>query len=373
MNGLRSAMGARAELDARRLAAEHRVERARPGPPWSPASLRSCSCRVLARAPALQAPDPCGDPRDGDDVRRARRRVAHARSRFADSQRLRDLLAMAAVGTLGLIEPLRPASLPALATVSLRRLSASPPSSAGQLIVAGLFAAAAFTSGSRLVTRPRRLVALTIVALGRRGARRRPGRAPARSGPPRPRRTRRCRASERTIRPPPRLCILAIALLGVIRSAPGLRRRPRALRTHRPACWPPRRCCWRPPASTSSSAACRRIGTVAPMQLPSVCAFALVLLAATRHEPQARARVAEAAALAERRRVARDLHDGLAQDLAFIAAHGPALSEELGDDHPLVIAAAAGACHLPQHHQRAVRPGRGDGGAGAGGRRPGAT
>jgi signal transduction histidine kinase len=64
-----------------------------------------------------------------------------------------------------------------------------------------------------------------------------------------------------------------------------------------------------------------------------------VLLAATRHEPRARARVAEAAALAERRRVARDLHDGLAQDLAFIAAHGPALSEELGDDHPLVIAA----------------------------------
>jgi signal transduction histidine kinase len=62
-------------------------------------------------------------------------------------------------------------------------------------------------------------------------------------------------------------------------------------------------------------------------------------VAATRHEPQARARVAEAAALAERRRVARDLHDGLAQDLAFIAAHGPALSDELGDDHPLVIAA----------------------------------
>ena len=31
---------------------------------------------------------------------------------------------------------------------------------------------------------------------------------------------------------------------------------------------------------------------------------------------------AETAAAVERRRIARDLHDGLAQDLAFIAAHG---------------------------------------------------
>jgi signal transduction histidine kinase len=41
----------------------------------------------------------------------------------------------------------------------------------------------------------------------------------------------------------------------------------------------------------------------------------------------------------ERRRLVRDLHDGMAQDLAFIAAHGERLAAELGPDHPLVVAA----------------------------------
>jgi signal transduction histidine kinase len=49
--------------------------------------------------------------------------------------------------------------------------------------------------------------------------------------------------------------------------------------------------------------------------------------------------VAVAAAAGERRRIARDLHDGLAQDLAFIAAHGDRLARELGTEHPLAIAA----------------------------------
>jgi signal transduction histidine kinase len=39
------------------------------------------------------------------------------------------------------------------------------------------------------------------------------------------------------------------------------------------------------------------------------------------------------------RRVAQDLHDGLAQDLAFIAAHGARMASELGDEHPLTVAA----------------------------------
>src|SRR5262249_2840960 len=70
-----------------------------------------------------------------------------------------------------------------------------------------------------------------------------------------------------------------------------------------------------------------------------VPAIALLLCAAVVLERRVRARWAKAAALAERRRVARDLHDGIAQDLAFIAAHGAQMASEMGGDHPVVVAA----------------------------------
>jgi signal transduction histidine kinase len=74
-------------------------------------------------------------------------------------------------------------------------------------------------------------------------------------------------------------------------------------------------------------------------EVPGFAASALLLLAAWRYEPQTRARLARAAALAERRRVAQDLHDGLAQDLAYIAAHGSAIAAGVGNEHPIVVAA----------------------------------
>ena len=70
-----------------------------------------------------------------------------------------------------------------------------------------------------------------------------------------------------------------------------------------------------------------------------VLAAAVLLCAAVALERRVRARMARAAALAERRRVARDLHDGIAQDLAFIAAHGAHMSAEWGEEHPVVVAA----------------------------------
>ena len=70
-----------------------------------------------------------------------------------------------------------------------------------------------------------------------------------------------------------------------------------------------------------------------------VIATALLLCAAVVLERRVRARAARAAALAERRRVARDLHDGIAQDLAFIVAHGEQIATEMGEEHPLVVAA----------------------------------
>jgi signal transduction histidine kinase len=78
---------------------------------------------------------------------------------------------------------------------------------------------------------------------------------------------------------------------------------------------------------------------VSPREALRLVAVALLLAAAVSQELQMRARTARAAALAERRRVAQDLHDGIAQDLAFIAAHSARMAGELGDEHPLTVAA----------------------------------
>jgi len=80
-------------------------------------------------------------------------------------------------------------------------------------------------------------------------------------------------------------------------------------------------------------------GWISPLQGIWLLAILLVAAAIVCRERGVRAGMMRAAALAERRRVAGDLHDGLAQDLAFIATHGEQIAEEYGPDHPLVIAA----------------------------------
>ena len=52
-------------------------------------------------------------------------------------------------------------------------------------------------------------------------------------------------------------------------------------------------------------------------------------------------RIAEVAVLEERRRIARDLHDGLAQELAFMAAQGRALAEQPTGERAELVAGAA--------------------------------
>ena len=84
------------------------------------------------------------------------------------------------------------------------------------------------------------------------------------------------------------------------------------------------------------SLAPERIGADAALR---IVAYSLILSAALVLECRVRGRLASNAALAERRRVARDLHDGLAQDLAVIAALGPSIAQEVGDGHPVVVAA----------------------------------
>jgi signal transduction histidine kinase len=78
---------------------------------------------------------------------------------------------------------------------------------------------------------------------------------------------------------------------------------------------------------------------IAPGEGLRLVAFALVLAAGIRRELWTRAAIATAAATAERRRVAQDLHDGLAQDLALIVAHSSQIATELGREHPVTVAA----------------------------------
>jgi signal transduction histidine kinase len=66
----------------------------------------------------------------------------------------------------------------------------------------------------------------------------------------------------------------------------------------------------------------------------------LVIALGLAREVQVRQRLAAVTiARAERQRLAKTLHDGLCQDLAFIAAHCERVAAVLGEDHPLAIAA----------------------------------
>ena len=67
-------------------------------------------------------------------------------------------------------------------------------------------------------------------------------------------------------------------------------------------------------------------------------AYGIALAVALSRHAEMREAVAAGALNAERKRLARDLHDGLAQDLAFIAVYAQGLEHDLGAEHPLLIA-----------------------------------
>ena len=78
---------------------------------------------------------------------------------------------------------------------------------------------------------------------------------------------------------------------------------------------------------------------ITPREGLRIAAYALLLGSAYwEYVLRRRARTLAAITL-ERERIARDLHDGLAQDLACIAAQGQRLGAELEPEHPLMIAA----------------------------------
>jgi signal transduction histidine kinase len=78
---------------------------------------------------------------------------------------------------------------------------------------------------------------------------------------------------------------------------------------------------------------------ITPREGLRIAAYALLLASAYWEYVLRRRARAHAAISSERERIARDLHDGLAQDLACIAAQGQRLGIELEPGHPLMIAA----------------------------------
>ena len=77
---------------------------------------------------------------------------------------------------------------------------------------------------------------------------------------------------------------------------------------------------------------------VTPREGVRLAAYALLLGGVYLRYAKLRRYEAYAAICSERKRIACDLHDGLAQDLACIAAQGQRLGCQLGPEHPLMLA-----------------------------------
>jgi signal transduction histidine kinase len=80
-------------------------------------------------------------------------------------------------------------------------------------------------------------------------------------------------------------------------------------------------------------------GWLTPSDALRAATYGLMLVVSVRLYRRSQAQRARDAIHGERRRIARDLHDGLAQDLAFIAAHSDRLARDYGSEHPLAVAA----------------------------------
>ena len=86
-----------------------------------------------------------------------------------------------------------------------------------------------------------------------------------------------------------------------------------------------------------------------------VGAFGLILLFAFKSHRHLQRAQAEEATAAERRRLVCDLHDGMAQDLAFIATYAERLVPDLGPENPLTVAARRALAASRGCYRRPIR------------------
>ena len=251
------------------------------------------------------------------------------RAQFGSSRRLRDLMLVSGALALGLIE-LCAAALPAALDLRHGTYFAAA-RLCGLLCVAAMFAMAAFCSPDRLVARrrhplaiPAGLSAASVAIAGVGGL----------LGGTRP-----AAHSLAASLGHPQLLVLVVAATGLLLYAGAGFARRQISETDRVAGLIAMAMVLAAGAGFSNVVS----GSVSPGQIGTseglrALACALILAAAVLAERRVEAQMSKATALAERWRVARDLHDGIAQDLAFIAAHGPRFVKELGDEHPMVIA-----------------------------------
>jgi signal transduction histidine kinase len=251
------------------------------------------------------------------------------RAQFGSSRRLGDLMLVAGALALGLIE-LGAGALPAALDLSDGTYFAAA-RLFGLLVVAAMFAVSAFGSPGWLVARRRHPVAITA-GLGVAGLAI-AGLGGLLGG------THHARSLAANVGHP-RLLVLVVAVTGMLLYAGAGFARRHFVESDRVAGLMAIAMVLMAGVGFSNAVS----GSLSPGQIGTseglrALACALVLAAAVVADRRVDARMSKATALAERRRVARDLHDGIAQDLAFIAAHGPRFAQELGDEHPMVIAA----------------------------------
>lgn len=258
------------------------------------------------------------------------------RTQFASSRRLRDLLFLAAALVLGLTN-LWTSTLPAALDMGAARYFSSA-ELWGQLAAGGILVAAALSPSDRLVMRSTQPVAvigllgldaLAVAGLGGllQNLQGLPAMVDSRS------------SLAQSMARPLLLVIVLGAIAPLVYAAGALARQQREKADHAIAMLAAATLLLA--AASLSELVTRSLapGRIGADEALRLLAFSLILAAAVVLERRVRRRLTRSAALAERRRVASDLHDGLAQDLAVIAAHGPTIAREMGDDHPVVVAA----------------------------------